>query len=111
MNNEKQIWSGKKNEVAKNRIILARIVDAIIFLGQQGLTLGGHRKLLVDDSAYTGKFIKLLKLISHYDSHCNNIWRRSEILKVGLSHVASRDEKDGVLINRFLAIQRKTTLY
>ena len=47
----------EKNEVAKNRIILARIVDAIIFLGQQGLPLRGHRELLVDDSVHTGNFI------------------------------------------------------
>ena len=57
----------KKNEVAKNRTILARIVDAIIFLGQQGLPLRGHRESLVDDSVNTGNFIELLKLISHYD--------------------------------------------
>ena len=99
----------EKNEVAKNRIILARIVDAIIFLGQQGLPLRGHRELLVDDSVNTGNFIELLKVIHITMSHCNNIWRRLEILKPGMSHVASRDEKDGVLMYRFLAIQRKTT--
>ena len=57
MNNQKQIWSGEKTEVAKNRIILARIVDAIIFLGQHGLPLRGHRELLVDDSVNTGNLL------------------------------------------------------
>ena len=49
----------KKRGCYKNRIILARIVDAIIFLGQQAdLPLRGHRELLVDDSVNTGNVIE-----------------------------------------------------
>ena len=52
----------EKNEVAKNRIILARIVDAIKFLGQQGLPLRGHRESLVNDSVNTGNFYRIAKI-------------------------------------------------
>ena len=56
-----------KFEVSENRKILRSIIDAIIFLGRQGLALKGHR----DDSQYhpdmreystgsVGNFIELL---------------------------------------------------
>ena len=58
-----------KFEVIENRKILRSIIDTIIFLGRQGLDLGGHR----DDSQYhpvvgeysTGNVGNFIELLNH----------------------------------------------
>ncbi|KAL5469151.1 hypothetical protein EMCRGX_G030359 [Ephydatia muelleri] len=57
----------RKKEVEKNRSLLRRIVDTIIFLGRQGLAFRGHNETSVDDSLNTGNFLEALKLLSCYD--------------------------------------------
>ena len=57
----------RKKEVEKNRSLLRRIVDTIIFLGRQGLSFRGHIETLVHDSLNAGNFLEALKLLSCYD--------------------------------------------
>ena len=57
----------RKAEVVSNRTILKRIVDAIMFLGQQGLPMRGHKESLTEYSDNLGNFLELLKVISNYD--------------------------------------------
>ena len=63
--------SRNKLEVARNRSVMQRIVDVVMFLGRQGLSLRGHRETICDDSINSGNFIEVLKLISHYDTTVN----------------------------------------
>ena len=39
--------SERSIEVARNRAVLERIVDAVMFLGHQGLSFRGHRETIV----------------------------------------------------------------
>ena len=57
----------RKAEVVSNRTILKLIVDAIIFLGHQGLPMRGHKESLTEDSENLGNVLELLKVISNYD--------------------------------------------
>ena len=54
----------RKAEVVSNETIQKRIVDAIMFLGHQGLPMRGH---MTEYSDNLGNFLELLKVISNYD--------------------------------------------
>ena len=57
----------RKAEIVSNETILKRIVDAIMFLGHQGLPMRGHNESLNEYSDNLGNFLELLKVISNYD--------------------------------------------
>ena len=49
--------SRNKLEVARNRSVMQRIVDVVMFLGRQGLSLRGHRETICDDSISTQEIL------------------------------------------------------
>ena len=56
----------KRAVIAKNRTVLERIFNVLMFLGRQGLPLRGHREMMTDSRINTGNFVAL-KLLSTYD--------------------------------------------
>ena len=70
----------RKTEVARNRSIVKRIVDTIVFLGGQGLSLRGHRETLTSNVVNGGNFLEALKFLSMYDptmqQHLSNVQAR-----------------------------------
>ena len=67
----------RKAEVVSNRTILKCIVDAVMFLGHQGLPMRGHKESLTEYSDNLGNFLELLKVISNYNiplqQHLENV--------------------------------------
>ena len=70
----------RNTEVVRNRSIVKRIVDAIVFLGGQGLSLRGHREMLTSNVVNGGNFLEALKFLSIYDptmqQHLSNVQAR-----------------------------------
>ena len=62
----------RKAAVAAHRNIMQRVVDVIIVIGCQGLTLTGHQESLVNDTYNCCNFLELLKLIAEYDKCSRN---------------------------------------
>lgn len=56
--------------VKKNRDILKRLIDCVIFLGQQELSLRGHDE--GKKSLNRGNYLELLSLLSEYDADLRN---------------------------------------
>ena len=63
------ILTAEKKEIEKNRIILESIIDAVLYLGKQGLAFRGHRESqgLGDPTLNEGNFLELIKLLSKKD--------------------------------------------
>jgi hypothetical protein len=57
----------KREEISKNREILASIIRGILFLARNGLALRGHRESKSSGVQMRGNFLELLDLISFYD--------------------------------------------
>ena len=56
-------------DVKMNREIVKRIIDAILFLGKQGLAFRGHNENMAKNSDLNnGNFLELLQLLAKYDS-------------------------------------------
>ena len=69
LNAEMILEEQRLREKAKaNRNVMKRIVDAVMFLGRQGLALRGHRESLMHETQNSGNFLELLKLLSQYDT-------------------------------------------
>ena len=70
----------RNTEVVRNRSIVKRIVDTIVFLGGQGLSLRGHREMLTSNVVKGGNFLEALKFLSIYDptmqQHLSNVQAR-----------------------------------
>ena len=54
----------KRAVIAKNRTVLERIVNVLMFLGRQGPPLRGHREIMTDSCIHvnTGNFVEALHL-------------------------------------------------
>ena len=69
LNTEMILEEQRLREKAKaNRNVMKRIVDAVMFLGRQGLALRGHRESLMRETQNSGNFLELLKLLSQHDT-------------------------------------------
>lgn len=72
--NDRTVISGlltaERNEIEKNRMILKRLIDAVLFLGKQGLAFRGHREYQGLGSPMTneGNFLELIKLLAKNDT-------------------------------------------
>ncbi|KAM9119888.1 zinc finger MYM-type protein 1-like isoform 2-T2 [Pangshura tecta] len=62
--------TAERKEIEKNRMILRRIIDAVLFLGIQGLAFRGHREYrgLGSPSTNEGNFLALIKLLAKSDT-------------------------------------------
>ncbi|XP_065420419.1 zinc finger MYM-type protein 1-like isoform X3 [Chrysemys picta bellii] len=60
----------ERKEIEKNRMILGRIIDAVLFLGIQGLAFRSHREYrgLGSPSTNEGNFLELIKLLGKNDT-------------------------------------------
>ena len=54
----------KRAFIAKNRTVLERIVNVLMFLDRQGLPLRGHREMMTDSCINTDNIVEALKLFS-----------------------------------------------
>jgi len=66
-----QLTSEEKKRVERNRDILKRHIDVVLYLGRQGLALRGHKECDGRD-VNEGNFIELLKLLAKYDGLLND---------------------------------------
>lgn len=64
------LLTAEKKEIEKNRNILKRIIDAVLFLGKQGLAFRGHREYqgLGSPDTNEGNFLELIKLLAKNDA-------------------------------------------
>ena len=53
-----------RKDVVTNRSILRRVIDSVLFHGNQGLAFRAYRELFNDDSINIRNFIELLKCLS-----------------------------------------------
>ncbi len=60
------ILTSEKKGIEKNRIILESIIDAVLYLGKQGLAFRGHRESqgLGEATLNEGNFLELIKFLS-----------------------------------------------
>ena len=60
----------ERKGIEKNRKILTKIIDAVLYLARQGLAFRGHREYqgLGCPSTNEGNFLELMKLLAKYDS-------------------------------------------
>lgn len=75
-------------EIEKNRQIVQRLLDCILFLAKQNLSLRGHRES--DTSSNRGNFIELVHLIAKYDpllaSHLESNKKKQVYLSPGIQN-------------------------
>ncbi|XP_050777078.1 zinc finger MYM-type protein 1-like isoform X3 [Gopherus flavomarginatus] len=62
--------TAERKEIEKNRMILRCIIDAVLFLGIQGLAFRGHREYrgVSSPSTNEGNFLALIKLLAKSDT-------------------------------------------
>ena len=74
MLNDRTVLEGlikaERKGIEKNRKILTKIIDAVLYLARQGLAFRGHREYqgLGCPSTNEGNFLELMKLLAKYDS-------------------------------------------
>lgn len=94
LNLQKKIADSLHNEkVKENRIILRRLIDAVIFLGKQECPFRGH-----NESSYStnkGMYIELLEFLSTYEQTIANHLKTATIFR-GTSPVIQNDLIDAV---------------
>ena len=62
------LLTAERKETEKNGMILKRIIDAVLFLGKQGLAFRGHREQgLGSPETNKGNFLELIKLLAKND--------------------------------------------
>ena len=99
----------RKLKVTRNRNVMRRVVDSIIYLGKQGLSFRGHRESLGSEVLNTGKFLELLKYLSVY-----NVTIRDHLEKIRHNHEEMRksqtkEVKIEARNSHFSATRLKTT--
>uniref|UniRef100_H3ACH6 TTF-type domain-containing protein n=1 Tax=Latimeria chalumnae TaxID=7897 RepID=H3ACH6_LATCH len=82
--------SKEREQIQKNRQILKRLIDAVLFLAQQGLAFRGHREYSCG-SQNEGNYLELLKLLAKYDALLAQYIKTSKHKETYLSHHIQND--------------------
>ena len=65
--NLRGVWKNERilSEAHKWKMILARIIHIVVFLGERGLPFRGSSQRIGD--IHNGNFLGLIELLAHYD--------------------------------------------
>uniref|UniRef100_H2ZYG6 TTF-type domain-containing protein n=1 Tax=Latimeria chalumnae TaxID=7897 RepID=H2ZYG6_LATCH len=85
-----RLFQQRENKFRKNRHILRRLIDAALFLAQQGLAFRGHREYSCG-SQNEGNYLQLLKLLAKYDALLAQHIKTSKRNETYLSHHIQND--------------------
>lgn len=72
-------------QVRKNREVLKKLVDAVLFLANQELAFRGHDE--TESSLNQGNYLETLKLIAKYDAELNEHLNSNKVFKGTSSHI------------------------
>lgn len=61
----------KKQNIRRNRHIIACVADAVLYCGRQCIGLRGHREELDNDSSNVGNFLAALQMLAKHDQLLN----------------------------------------
>ena len=86
LDRQQQLNVTKHNEaVKKNREIMKRLIDSVLFLAKQELPLRGHEES--ESSLNRGNYVELLNLLREYDPLLDKLLESSALFKGTSPHV------------------------